>query len=137
MELNYDWRNFQSFFYMRRDKLQTDTEGTINLLIDQKMVVSAFSDSEDLSEWFGCPYYDVLRAYPHREIVIYDQKKVDNWMLEAVALPHAYDQLQFLSTQAKPQFITGTKVKKELFTGSSHFLLKAIQSWWQKLLPSS
>ena len=138
MELNYDWRNFQSFFYIRRDKLQTDTPGTLHLLIDQKTVVSAFSNSEDLSEWFGTPYDDVLRAFPHREIIIYDQKKVDHWMHEANQLPHAYDQMRFLQTHAKPQFITGTRLRKDLpSAASSHFLLKAIQGWWQKLLPSS
>ncbi|MEO5970504.1 MAG: hypothetical protein ABIQ95_11305 [Bdellovibrionia bacterium] len=137
MELNYDWRNFQSFFFVRKDKPQLEISGTINLIIDQKTVVSAFSDGEELSEWFGSPYDDVLKAFPHREVIIYDQKKVDNWMVDATHLPHAYDQIQFLRTHAKPQFITGNRVKKDLSPSSNHFLLKAIQSWWQKLLPSS
>jgi hypothetical protein len=137
MELNYDWRNFQSFFYLKREKPQNDNQGAINLIIDQKTVVSAFSEGEDLSEWFGSPYEEVLRAFPHREVIIYDQKKVDNWMLEGINLPHAYDQIQFFRNQVKPQFITGTRIKKDLSTNSDHFLLKAIRGWWQKVLPSS
>ncbi|MFZ9595727.1 MAG: hypothetical protein ACO3A2_06570 [Bdellovibrionia bacterium] len=137
MELNYDWRKFQSLFYLKKEPNPSSQLQPIYLFTQTKTILYAFSDSEDLAEWMGSETDALLREFPHREIVVYDQERTDQCIVDSLPLSHYYDQTLFLRNQAKPQWVTGFKNKKNPLDPSAHFLLQAIEGWWQKLLPSN
>ncbi len=145
MELSYDWKTFQSLFYLKRLSNSTaalgpaagSTPGPIYLITDKKVVISAFSEGEDLSEWLGTTSDEVIVEFPNREIMVYDREKVDQWMSSSINLSHFYDQIQFFHSEAKPQHLTRSRFKNHEVLIHHHFLLQAIQSWWQKVFPST
>jgi hypothetical protein len=137
MELVYDWKSFQSLFYVKKGLPTTDTPGSIYLVADGRVVISAFSENEDLSDWIGATYDEMLAEFAHRELVLFSREKVDQWMSEAVSLPHYYDQMRYLRAEAKPDLITRTKFRAQDVISQGHFLLDALQTWWNKILPTT
>ena len=137
MELVYDWKGFHSLFYAKKRVAPSDSAMPLYFVLDGKTVVSAFCESEDLSDLVGAPYDEVMRAHGHRDKVVLDRKKVDEWLNDSMNFSHFHEQIQFLREHAKPQLIATDKYRHQTFIKQGHFLLEATQSWWHKVIPSS
>src|SRR4051812_10905574 len=125
MELTYDWKSFQTLFYVKKRLLPAPAQEVANsplyLVEDQNVVICAFSEGEDFSDWVGATCDEIRAEFSHRELVFFNREAVDQWMTSSVELTHFYDQIQFLRTESKTQ--------EHLI--HKHFLLTAIQGWWQ------
>jgi hypothetical protein len=145
MELNFHWKTFRTVFL-------TYSQSTSNLLeplyivAEKRTIIALFSDTEDLSDWIGSTYEELLDAFPQRNFIIYPREKVDHWLEMSLSQSHFYDQALFLREQAKsylanhPEAIISTSDKGSLRHFRidripEHFLLKALNSWWLKILP--
>ncbi len=137
MELSYDWKNFQSLFYIKRTLSSTATFGPIYLVTDGRMIVSVLSEGEDLNDWIGSTTDEMVAELGHREVIQFDREKVDEWMDHASGLEHFYDQIQYLRNDSQPQWVTKNKLKQNSFWMHEHFLLFAVRSWWSQLVPST
>jgi len=137
MELIYDWKSFQSLFYVKKGLPAPESSGSIYLVADGRVVVSAFSEGEDLSDWVGATYDEVLAEFSHRDLVLFSREKVDKWMSASVSLPHFYDQIRFLRSEAKPDLVTRSQLRGQELVSQGHFLLEVLQTWWHKVLPST
>jgi hypothetical protein len=141
MELmNYDWKTFQSFFYSKKKMMLAEAVPTtpIYLVTDKKVVISAFSNGEDLSDWLGSTGDEVAHAFPHRDFVLYEQEQINQKLNEVVDLSHYYDQIQCLHQEVKPQFILRERFQGGMeLLGHQHFLFQAVAGWWKKILPSN
>ena len=135
--INCDWKIFQTLFYFKPRPVPSPVPGVIYLLTDKKEVISVFCEDEDLSEWIGAPVIDVLAEFTHRETVVYDRKKVDQNLAQAVKLPHYYDQMQYLNRETLPDSHGHGRLQQDRAGVFQHFLLEAIQSRWQKFFPVS
>jgi hypothetical protein len=62
---------------------------------------------------------------------------VDQWTEEVMGLPHFFDQIQDLRSQVRLQSANRSKLKNPGTWIHRHFLLLALQTWWNKILPSS
>jgi len=142
MELIYDWKNFQAMFYPKRRAQLAESAGPVYLVVENKRILTAFAEAEDLSQWIGSTTDEVASELGHRELVIFDREKVDQWMGSAMGLPHFHDQVESLRSEATPQVLSRSRFKKDLRSNADqlikrHFLLEAIQTWWSKALPSA
>lgn len=139
MELTYDWKNFQSLFYSKRRLLGPGSESLapIYLVIDQRVIISASAEGEDLSDWVGATYDEILLDFGHRDVILYDRAKVDQCMNQSLEFEHYYDQIQSLRQECPSQLMTHGRFKSHLDLIHKHFLLFALQSWWHKVFPSS
>src|SRR5262245_3226068 len=108
MELNYDWKTFQSLFYSKRKLSSQDSnpDGPLFLVLDDTVIVAAFSEGEDRSDWIGATYDEVAAEFPHRDLVLYDRAKLDQCLESVIQRPHFYDQIQQLWMDTKPQVLT-------------------------------
>lgn len=145
MELNHDWRGFQSIFQPRRKStpgVAADSQGAgsmLYLIVDGTRVVAACgAEGEDASSWIGQNVTQVAAQFPHRELVLFTRKEVDQWMSGCVALPHFYEQTEYLRARSVPEAISAQgRVTKVRPIARRHFLLEAVQGWWSKVLPSA
>lgn len=127
MELNHDWRKFQTFFYPQRKSSfgQTDVGlGPVYLVSEGDEIISVFSESDDFSDWVGGSTTGLKAQLNHRKLMIYDRAQVDGWIKSSLEKTSFYDQVELLRSHA-PSF------------DARHFLLKALEGWWSKVLPSS
>ncbi len=155
MELTYDWQSFQSMFYPKRRSATPlgDVANPVYLVVESSIIVSAFGECEDLSDWIGAEYQEMAAEMPHRELLLFEREQVDQWMAESTQLPHIHEQIDFLrkqaashgmSTRARP-VRKGRKLSKEdiavrhghAHLGNQHFLIEAMLGWWGKVLPSA
>lgn len=139
MELNYDWNVFQSMFYAKKRVLQPSEKGPIYLVVEERIVVAAFAESENLSRWIGATYDELVAEYPKRDLVLYDRAKVDQLMNSATELPHFLDQVGYFQSEPKPHVIGKNASRfNHLSQGKHrHFVLQLIQSGWQRMFPSN
>jgi hypothetical protein len=139
MELNYDWKSFQSMFYPKKRLTYSleSSPASIYLISEGNVIISTFSEGEDLSDWIGATRDEVKAEFAHRELIFFNREEVDQWTNASVDLVHFYDQIQFLKTEVKPQLVTKNKLKVLEAFAPRHFFLQAIQSWWHKVLPST
>jgi hypothetical protein len=139
MELNYDWKSFQSIFYSKKktSRLPEVSSAPIYLVLEGTVIISALSEGEDLSDWIGATADEIKAEFSHREFVSFTREKVDQWMATASDLPHYYDQIQYYRNEAKDLLIPRILIKNNDSLVQQHFLLQAIQGWWQKVLPST
>ncbi|HLE00883.1 MAG TPA: hypothetical protein VJB59_11520 [Bdellovibrionota bacterium] len=156
MELTYDWRSFQSMFYPKRRSLvrqSAEPAGPVLVIREDDLIISAFAESEDLSDWIGARFEEMAAELSHRELVSFARADVDQWMLDMLALPHFQDQMEFLRSKAEqalaskssPDALAGTVARMNDHAVKNgrdplyrpHFLLSAIQGWWKKVLPSA
>lgn len=141
MELTHDWRCFQSVFYpKRRAPLSQGHESAspVYLVVENNVVISAYGEGADYSEWIGANHQDLAAEITHRELVLFDRKDVDRLTQESLTLPHFYDQVEFLRGKATPQIVSRSRFKRGMeMPVHRHFLLEALQSWWGKVLPSA
>jgi hypothetical protein len=84
----------------------------------------------------GESWEEIVAEFSHREIILFEREKVDQWMAMGLDQPHFYDQIQNLRTLSQPTLLARTRLKSEIGPGFTHFLLLAIETWWQKVLPS-
>ncbi len=150
MELTCDWRGFQATFSpKRRTSLQDTAEpnGPIYIIAEQDLVITAFANSEDLSDWVGAKVADVAVEFNHRELVVFERSEVDSLMGEATGLAHSYEQADFLLSNASATLYSKGHTRKAqkgklgsaLPAVPKHFLLEALlgPGWWSKVLPSA
>jgi len=137
MELTYDWKGFQNFFYSRKRVANSNAVVPIYLVVDGRAIVTVFSDGEDLSDWVGSTCDELIAELPHREVILYDREKVDQWLASSVDVVHFYDQIQYLSQEAKPQGMSKSRHKNALQAVNKHFLLSLTRGGWARLFPST
>lgn len=139
MELSSDWVGFQETFYPRKripaSKMSQSHMGPIHMVVQGNSVVDLFSENEDLSEWVGANVPEVSGHFKHRKIHIFTRDQMDAWMQSSLHLPHLYEQVEFLRSQAYPQDEKFKELTAKIF--KRHFLLEAIHGWWSKIFPSS
>lgn len=153
MELNYDWKEFQSLFYPPK-KISQRTPATpvspVFLIKNGDVIVSAFSENENLLDWVGASYKETGARNKHREFLVFEKKEVQTWFDEVVSVSHFYEQVELFrkKSQEKSQEKYGEKSQKNSPKNSqdkfsisnhfsNHFLLDGIQSWWNKIFPST
>ena len=148
MELNYDWRAFQSIFDPRRRAAigrGDEAASPVQIVVDDSKIVSVYAEGEDYSEWIGSSVESMAEEVTHRELVLFQRSAVDQWLSEVASLPHFYEQVETLRQKASSQVVSRArketpglvlKDRSELAV-NRHFLLEAIQGWWAKILPSS
>ncbi|MBY0470784.1 hypothetical protein K2X30_06400 [bacterium] len=140
MELTHDWRVFHRIFYSHDSKTPVQNRpspiGPIYVVVHQDRIVSALSDGEDFSNLVGSSYKEFSQQKSFREIIAFERDHVDSWLGTSLSLPHYFEQQEFLRTQAFQ-----AKGKRDWTQSSKrfrpHFLLKSLQSWWRKVLPSN
>jgi hypothetical protein len=128
MELSHDWREFQAIFRPTRKRANVPSVTShgpdwIAVIADGDRVLTATGQIED--GWEGKPVAELKAAYTKRAIQVFDCREVDRWMNGALALPHFYDQTEYLRTRTSNDPV------------HSHFMLEAVQGWWGKILPSA
>ena len=124
MELNYDWRQFQSFFHSKRRVAALSglaASGRVFLVVENEIVVTAYAEGEDLRDWTGARLQDLESEMAQRERVILSRQEMDDLILGAVQAVHFQESLDVLR-QGR---------------GSHHFLLEALEGWWGNVLPSA
>lgn len=135
MELTYDWKVFQNFFYGRKRITTHDPSSQIYLVVEGREIVSAFSEGEDLTDWVGSTYDEMIAEYSHREVILYSRENVDQWISSSLEMPHFYDQIQFLCRESEPQILFRSRFKSSGIR--KHFLLSLLESRWSKFFPST
>jgi hypothetical protein len=60
---------------------------------------------------------------------------LDRCLAKAVHLPHFYEQMECMKRELTLHSGVKDRVRKKDFFKASHFLLLALQGWWQKLFP--
>src|SRR5437868_104532 len=109
MELTYDWQSFQSMFYPKRRsavQMGSETAGPVYLVLEGNIIVEAFAESEDLSDWIGAEYEEMAAEMAHRELLLFDREKLDKWIGGSMSHPHLYEQMDFLRTKAAEEVIS-------------------------------
>ncbi len=142
MELAYDWRRFHSLFYPKRKsggQTAAVRSGPVYLVVDGETILSAFSESEDLSEWIGLSFQEISSTIAHRELVLFDRSKVDQWVHGSLSHPHFYEQVEDMRQKIRPQMLSHGKIKDVSMESliRRHFLLDAIKGWWSKIFPTN
>ena len=149
MELVYDWKGFQALFHAKKKSPPADPAPLappVVVILEGKTILYAYCDNEDLSGWMGSPYEEMAKNLTHREKVVFDRKKVEEWMGEAIfngataGVPspsHFPEEMQFLRNQAKPIMSQLENYKHRSFGMQGSFLLEATQGWWSKVIPST
>lgn len=137
MELTYDWKVLQSFFWQRRRNTKDKSPGPVFLILNSGIITAAYSDGEDLNDWIGATYEEIVAEFSHREWVVFDREKVDQWINKALGLTHFYDQIQSVRKSARPTRTPGGNHKNPTLPTETHFMLNAIETWWSKVLPSA
>lgn len=152
--VSYDWCSFQSMFYPRRRSAvaQQSPEAStpVYLVVEDDKIISAFAECEDLALWIGSTYQEMAAELPHRELVLFERGKVEEFITHSLTLPHFFDQVEYLRKEATGQLVArkvaknankaGTRavpLKSKSLLGRQHFMLEAIQGWWAKVLPSA
>ena len=137
MELTHDWRSFRSVFFGKRNPSSPLLEGAIYLILNNKVIICALSESDDLSDWVGATEDELRVAFPEKELIAFDKQKVDHWLTEAREFSHFYDQTRFLRLKAKPNLLKLKRINGGDTLVYGHFFLQAIQTWWRRLFPST
>lgn len=136
MELSYDWRGYESVFGPhRRAPIGGEPTGPIYAVVDRGIVISAYSDGEDVADWIGTTVAEMTAAIPHREIRAFAREKLDQAIAATLELPHCYQQNDAVRAQAIPEDAVRKKATPVL--PGKHFIVEGIESWWAKVLPSA
>jgi hypothetical protein len=152
MELSTNWKAWDKFFSPRRRSAQTKPAAlsrALYLVLEEGVVVSAYSEGEDLSDWLGCSVEELGDRLAHREVVALDRKDWDAALLEARSKGHLDSQIEYLRTRVEselPRMAERVAESKALgvrapatfrsFQNRS-FLLQSLEGWWLRVLPQS
>ena len=143
MELMYDWKAFQTFFDMPQKRpSHLTTRSPVYLVIQEKTIVSIHSEGEDLSDWLGASFDELAVELSYRELIFFDQDKVDSWLSALSDLPNFFDQSESLNQEcrnyARPYLKKKSKKLLKTTEGfGKHFIFAAVHSWWKKLMPAT
>ncbi len=137
MELIYDWKNFQNFFYLKKRFSSPESSEPIYIIVEGRVVITVFSEGGNFSEWVGTTYDEVILQHPNRDLILFERKNVDECLTQAVGLTHFYDQMKLLHSEGRPRIISKNQGKGIENLLRTHFLLKAIESWWNRVSPST
>ena len=139
MELNYDWRGYESVFSTRpRNPIGAESTRPIYVVTDKnnrEVVIAAYSDGEEVADWIGTTVSEMRTAIPHREILTFAREKLDQAIASSLELPHFYQQNDAIRALAIPESVS--KKKTVPIEPNKHFILEGIESWWAKILPSA
>lgn len=144
MELNYDWRIFQSVFYPQKRSMKTeDRHGqnhvkTVFVVTDKDRIVTVYADGENFGDYAGAPVAALKSAVGSRELVALDASKVDQWMGGASVLPHWHEQAEFLRKKIEPEMRSKLRsdLREQVGLAEKHFLIDALLGKWGRALPS-
>lgn len=146
MDLNYDWKNFQSFFISKRTTQNSELEGSsrqegdaspIYVVTQGNQILVALSQGENLGSYSGVSFDELEARFPAREIILFDREKVDHWLTESSEREHYYDQILYLNTEARPQFTARSKTRVFGSIFQKNFLLRVLKSRWSIFFPIS
>jgi hypothetical protein len=157
MELSQDWRKLQSTFFpssfpMKGSVGVSAGTGTLYCIQDQSVLIQAFSEGEDLSDWIGATMNEVRSQFPNRVIIEWDRKSLEASLLASLGEAHLDAQIAqwrqdvrdqaSLSTAGELRGVANSRkdfdVLDRHLVSQRHFLLDALKdSWWTRVLPSS
>jgi hypothetical protein len=130
MELTYDWSNFRATFQSSAPAiLPGSAPAPIKLVVAHgKIVALATSGAPKSSQsrWIGKSVDAFKEAHPDQRVYLFERESVESWVSDALSAEptHLHEQMMqiFPKTELAPQ---------------PHFLLKAFESNWAKVFPSS
>ena len=157
MELSLDWKAYQSAFQAKvrarvgaSGKSSTAGSGAsiLGLIVDgpaspDSVIISAFAEGEDGTEWIGSTPQEVLQSGGARTLWVYSRADIEKVLSQAEGLAygaHYLDQLERIRREVAPlQLGEGAKPssqnpRPEL---SMHFIPRMLSSGWVKVFPSS
>lgn len=151
LEFNLDWKAFRRVFYPQRrvgGMREAAATDPAYLVVDSDRIVSAFAESEDLTDLRGVCYGELVERTTHRDLVAFDRAEVDLWFQEAIREPHYYGQVEAIRRAARPASVVRPRLGKRGVPAHGsrkdwsleverHFLLEALHGWWSKVLPSA
>lgn len=143
MELRYDWKNFEETFKPLRRSALSKAQAALSpafFIVQDKIVISAFAEAEDVSEWLGSSVDAVKAHFSHRDLVFVDRAHVDQWFKAARKMPHFYEQIHLMKTLASTTaHVISNNGKQEVIKSLTqhHFLLDALKGAWSRFLPRS
>lgn len=146
VDLSCDWKLFQSFFQppAKSGGYATADRGTskpIYVVFDgaEKVVMTAFTEGEDLSEWMGRPIEDLKSHWRARDVVAFDRAEVDEMVSDATKSQRFYDQVEEMRSKSRSVLRAGDSraafVLGNARVNRKHFLLRSIEGWWARVLP--
>ena len=139
MELTHNWRGLQKLFNPKTRNPQTSANravAPIYLITQRGIVIAAFAEGEDLSEWFGAPFEEIMQHYRHRDCINFERDQIDGWLQTASAQPHFIEQMQSIRLSAL-EVLPSRRIRQdlgELFT-REHFVLQSLRGWWNRVMP--
>ena len=132
MELIYDWRSFQSVFDSHvpgsRGSRANSRCAPIYAVVENGIVISALGEGQALASWNGATYKELASGFPGKKVLAFERSQVDQWMRDSLSMPHFHEQTEHLKIVASTP---GFSKKRP----PDHFLLKALQGKWKKILP--
>ncbi len=157
MELSQDWRKLQSTFFpssfpMKGPLGVSAGNGTLYCIEDQGVLIQAFSEGEDLSDWIGASMNEVRSQFPNRVIVEWGRKSLEASLLASLGEAHLDAQVSQWRQDVRDEAVLSTggasrgvaKSRRDFdlldrhLVSQRHFLLDALkESWWARVLPSS
>lgn len=152
MELSTHWKSWDKFFSPRRRSAQVKPAPlarALYLVLEEGVVVSAYSEGEDLSDWLGSSLEELGERLAHREVVALDRKDWDAALLEARSKGHLDAQIEFLRSRMEAELprvaeriseskAPGVRAPASLRSFQNRsFLLQALEGWWLRVLPQS
>ena len=138
MELTQDWRGLQKTFYPpRRDSLSG--QNPLYFIEDRGVILSAYAEGEDLSEWVGMTVVEMKAQFPHRTLVAASQEQVKGWLGQILSEGHVPSQLRQVRSLWSDTLPAEVRSKgSAALPGRLHFLIDSLErSWWAKVLPSA
>lgn len=138
MELSQDWRKLQRTFYPAKKEMNSDS-GAVYLVHDRGVILTAFAEGENLSDWTGMTVEEFRGQFPHRILVVTECSRMENWVQTALSESNLPAQLD----RVRSHWIHETENDSQsqalrALPSRSHFLIEALErSWWSRVLPSS
>jgi hypothetical protein len=153
--LGFDWRSYHQTFGREKRTLSDFQSSVRNAPIwisySQGNIVSAYHESQDLSEWIGAPLEEFFNKFSSEEILSIEHSELNQWLKSSLQQNHYYAQLGVIKESALPflkKAPKNNKISKELkweiykknqnaikYLDQVHFLFEAIETWWKKILP--
>ncbi|MBL7714620.1 MAG: hypothetical protein JNL01_04075 [Bdellovibrionales bacterium] len=146
VDLSCDWKLFQNFFQPKSGTgvpvhAERGTSKPIYVVFDgtEQVVLTAFTEGEDLSEWMGRPIQELRSHWLARDIVAFDRNEVDEMIQSATSSTRFYDQIEEMRSRSRSVLRAGDSraafVLGNARVNRKHFLLRSIEGWWSRVLP--
>ena len=140
MELTHNWRGFQKLFNPKKRSAQVSPEkavAPIYLITQRGIVIAGFAEGEDLTDWFGAPFEEVMQHFRHRDCINFERDQVDGWLQGTALQPHFIEQMQMIRKNAL-EVSPSRRIRQDLLDlfEREHFLLQGFRGWWSRILPA-